>query len=151
MSICDFCFYGKVGHLYLHLLTPSFPTRRSADLPAGRGQLLGRRLPDAAGGACDHADPALAHAISSTKLDAQRPSRHRLQRRIDLGLAQPRGAQDLAAVLAEPRLVVPHRQRPSVEAKGGVGDLQRALARSEERRVGKECVSTFRSRWSPYT
>src|SRR3546814_17248901 len=23
-------------------------------------------------------------------------------------------------------------------------------ARSEERRVGKECVSTFRSRWSPY-
>src|SRR3546814_14454945 len=23
--------------------------------------------------------------------------------------------------------------------------------RSEERRVGKECVSTFRSRWSPYT
>src|SRR3546814_13259535 len=25
------------------------------------------------------------------------------------------------------------------------------LARSDERRVGKECVSTFRSRWSPYT
>src|SRR3546814_14742447 len=23
-------------------------------------------------------------------------------------------------------------------------------ARTEERRVGKECVSTFRSRWSPY-
>src|SRR3546814_3629288 len=26
----------------------------------------------------------------------------------------------------------------------------RQLARSEERRVGKECVSTCRSRWSPY-
>src|SRR3546814_12152703 len=25
-----------------------------------------------------------------------------------------------------------------------------ALMRSEERRVGKECVSTCRSRWSPY-
>src|SRR3546814_19636442 len=25
-----------------------------------------------------------------------------------------------------------------------------AIARSEERRVGKECVSTCRSRWSPY-
>src|SRR3546814_14826657 len=25
------------------------------------------------------------------------------------------------------------------------------MARSEERRVGKECVSTCRSRWSPYT
>src|SRR3546814_12138266 len=25
-----------------------------------------------------------------------------------------------------------------------------AISRSEERRVGKECVSTCRSRWSPY-
>src|SRR3546814_6918654 len=36
---------------------------------------------------------------------------------------------------------------------GGVGvnggDAAR-VARSEERRVGKECVSTCRSRWSPY-
>ena len=33
------------------------------------------------------------------------------------------------------------------------GDLKAdsdSLARSEERRVGKECVSTCRSRWSPY-
>src|SRR3546814_11790627 len=28
--------------------------------------------------------------------------------------------------------------------------LRAALFRSEERRVGKECVSTCRSRWSPY-
>src|SRR3546814_7864613 len=28
--------------------------------------------------------------------------------------------------------------------------LDTCLARSEERRVGKECVSTCRSRWSPY-
>src|SRR3546814_15889261 len=32
---------------------------------------------------------------------------------------------------------------------GGIVDIQVAR-RSEERRVGKECVSTFRSRWSPY-
>src|SRR3546814_9154334 len=31
---------------------------------------------------------------------------------------------------------------------GVVGDLMGG--RSEERRVGKECVSTCRSRWSPY-
>src|SRR3546814_2187283 len=32
-----------------------------------------------------------------------------------------------------------------------VADIQRRLyQRSEERRVGKECVSTCRSRWSPY-
>src|SRR3546814_72519 len=28
--------------------------------------------------------------------------------------------------------------------------MLRRLPRSEERRVGKECVSTCRSRWSPY-
>src|SRR3546814_11619528 len=28
--------------------------------------------------------------------------------------------------------------------------LRRLVARSEEHRVGKECVSTGRSRWSPY-
>src|SRR3546814_11545083 len=34
----------------------------------------------------------------------------------------------------------------------GIFPSQRALdeGRSEERRVGKECVSTCRSRWSPY-
>src|SRR3546814_3725573 len=31
-----------------------------------------------------------------------------------------------------------------------VAGLMQVLSRSEERRVGKECVSTCRSRWSPY-
>src|SRR3546814_14581720 len=30
------------------------------------------------------------------------------------------------------------------------GEREALVARSEERRVGKECVSTCRSRWSPY-
>src|SRR3546814_13626523 len=34
------------------------------------------------------------------------------------------------------------------EEFGGEADLSKL--RSEERRVGKECVSTCRSRWSPY-
>src|SRR3546814_15785789 len=29
-------------------------------------------------------------------------------------------------------------------------EVQTGMGRSEERRVGKECVSTCRSRWSPY-
>src|SRR3546814_5422714 len=34
---------------------------------------------------------------------------------------------------------------------GNVRELRNVVARrSEERRVGKECVSTWRSRWSPY-
>src|SRR3546814_3034018 len=32
----------------------------------------------------------------------------------------------------------------------GVGQGKGKVVRSEERRVGKECVSTCRSRWSPY-
>src|SRR3546814_13873486 len=36
-------------------------------------------------------------------------------------------------------------------SKSTVQDAEvRALTRSEERRVGKECVSTCRSRWAPY-
>src|SRR3546814_16604924 len=31
-----------------------------------------------------------------------------------------------------------------------INAVMQALGRSEERRVGKECVSTCRSRWSPY-
>src|SRR3546814_4210240 len=39
-----------------------------------------------------------------------------------------------------------------LERPVGIGLHRRheGIARSEERRVGKECVSTCRSRWSPY-
>src|SRR3546814_4530425 len=53
------------------------------------------------------------------------------------------------------QLVVHFPHQPGLVA-GGVEhhpDVQvahRAALRSEERRVGKECVSTCRSRWSPY-
>src|SRR3546814_6540527 len=39
----------------------------------------------------------------------------------------------------------PHRRRRKGAAQGAM-----AGGRSEERRVGKECVSTCRSRWAPY-
>src|SRR3546814_9787040 len=51
------------------------------------------------------------------------------------------------------RILRPHE----IEAVGGSSDSGLAAIttvehfRSEERRVGKECVSTCRSRWSPYT
>src|SRR3546814_8105956 len=45
--------------------------------------------------------------------------------------------------------------RPGQRRGGGEGrppehHARQRPARSEERRVGKECVSTCRSRWSPY-
>src|SRR3546814_12985376 len=42
------------------------------------------------------------------------------------------------------------RQRVQLGAQGLDVGVDGAVARSEERRVGKECVSTCRSRWSPY-
>src|SRR3546814_12990916 len=47
---------------------------------------------------------------------------------------------DLTSALMAPLVV---RDLPS-------SPPERLLRRSEERRVGKECVSTCRSRWSPY-
>src|SRR3546814_18862597 len=50
------------------------------------------------------------------------------------------------------RLVPVHKVTDLTDA--GMAHVERATAlvkvRSEERRVGKECVSTCRSRWSPY-
>ena len=37
-----------------------------------------------------------------------------------------------------------------LEIKPGYARARMEVTRSEERRVGKECVSTCRSRWSPY-
>src|SRR3546814_9485577 len=61
---------------------------------------------------------------------------------------------------AEPLLFLPRHLRTLVDAEARRGSPRefkhrRHLAaahhrRSEERRVGKECVSTCRSRWSPY-
>src|SRR3546814_4874875 len=40
--------------------------------------------------------------------------------------------------------------RPEICTAGGIVHGGAIMARSEERRVGKECVSTCRSRWYPY-
>src|SRR3546814_19921406 len=48
-----------------------------------------------------------------------------------------------------PRRYRPHRQGRAACRWFGYS-LRQQCRRSEERRVGKECVSTCRSRWSPY-
>src|SRR3546814_20527139 len=56
----------------------------------------------------------------------------------------PQVALDIAAGVAAPAVVLVG----DVHDDGRAGVL--GPCRSEERRVGKECVSTCRSRWSPY-
>src|SRR3546814_18786429 len=65
-----------------------------------------------------------------------------------------------AKVVGEHELDLPHGvvaagKLPHAQFRAPVGhrppvDRRRIELRSEERRVGKECVSTCRSRWSPY-
>src|SRR3546814_5183110 len=55
---------------------------------------------------------------------------------------------DMAAIGArDRRMLRVHRQVGDMDDIAGVAAKR---DRSEERRVGKECVSTCRSRWSPY-
>src|SRR3546814_14315193 len=78
---------------------------------------------------------------------------------LDLLLACPDG-QALAADYGRSRLAGMLRQlldeaRPqalagTLAASALAHSVLLGQARSEERRVGKECVSTCRSRWSPY-
>src|SRR3546814_13721422 len=71
------------------------------------------------------------------------------------------GGSELGEILSskrdEPVRVDPHAMgqpfdpAPLFLAQGNqVHQRPQRLGRSEERRVGKECVSTCRSRWSPY-
>src|SRR3546814_13064022 len=77
----------------------------------------------------------------------------------DSGARPPRGAQPdrdrLAAAVRRPGTgdraagALAHRDAlPQLSGHRSLGD--QIPLRSEERRVGKECVSTCRSRWSPY-
>src|SRR3546814_1425872 len=54
-------------------------------------------------------------------------------------------AVGMAVGRADQRAASTHAAVADADAAGELGQL-----RSEERRVGKECVSTCRSRWSPY-
>src|SRR3546814_19407184 len=76
----------------------------------------------------------------------------------DLRRSQARDVLPLVDNAAGGRL---EKLREKIEAGGLAGSIRpdqgmdgaardREIDRSEERRVGKECVSTGRSRWSPY-
>src|SRR3546814_19481169 len=68
----------------------------------------------------------------------------------ELGLVSLPASELTAAVqaLSTPSLRVGLTQDLFAAGEDGAGIAQ--ALRSEERRVGKECVSTCRSRWSPY-
>src|SRR3546814_18291953 len=79
---------------------------------------------------------------------------------IGIDAGAPRGMDLVEGLAPEVGLRVDLHDQAGERAAGNLGGFAHGLElagaeigihlRSEERRVGKECVSTCRSRWSPY-
>src|SRR3546814_669241 len=57
---------------------------------------------------------------------------------------------ELADTVSVPEIVRQYSERAEIQRVIDRNRLRDVNRRSEERRVGKECVSTCRSRWSPF-
>src|SRR3546814_12052049 len=127
-----FFFYGYGDNRELHVLTHSVPTRRSSDPCPDVGTGTVRRLRPwslqqggSIAAACHH---LLKHETRTPSSRTAKP------------VPGP-------ACLAE---FVARFFRSCSVASLAAYRWSSVLRRSEERRVGKECVGTGRSRWSPY-
>src|SRR3546814_15272012 len=85
-------------------------------------------------------------------------SRRRARNRKGAGPAQVRrllfasdGSEAIAQGSAHAVRLERLRIADDVRSDQGTAARRRALSRSAERRVGKECANTCRFRWSPYT
>src|SRR3546814_20911906 len=84
---------------------------------------------------------AAAHVDDVARLYRLALERHEAGARYHASAEEGVGLRDIANAIGA-KLGVPTRSITNEEVN--------AYLRSEERRVGKECVSTCRSRWSPY-
>src|SRR3546814_19936088 len=139
-------------HRDLHVLTHSFPTRRASDLKAR---------------------PMSSKSIAKESQDIELASRMiRLGARIQVLQEETKLSYDRLTKLyreihkrSPPKGMLPFSidwfmsWQPNIHATLFFNTYEflrthtptkGIYARSEERRVGKECVSTCRSRWSPY-
>src|SRR3546814_20622937 len=121
-------FFTRYGdHRDLHVLTRSFPTRRSSEIGAGSGMI--RRLA--------FAGLALFAATQVSGEDMIPPD---LAAEVNPFIGTTNGGN-----------VYPGATMPfGMVAFSPEATPLPGRSRSEERRVGKECVSTCRSRWAPY-
>src|SRR3546814_16015012 len=132
LIICFSClFFSAVAHQYLPVSNPSCPPRRSSDLRGLRVVLLGQGMED--------------------QRDIERVCRLPFEdepTRDIVGFARFVVAR--VAILPFVAIHGLHRKACPPRIGDRAADEARCLkGRSEERRVGKECVSTCRSRWLP--
>src|SRR3546814_15837806 len=88
---------------------------------------------------------------SSDLAEVFNPATGEVEKRVPLASAAELDAAVANARQAQPAWAAVNPQRRARVMMKFVQLLHRDMdKRSEERRVGKECVSTCRSRWSPY-
>src|SRR3546814_12866848 len=93
--------------------------------------------------------------VCSSDLDAAPALRPRIRAATWIGNRRWNLLFDSGETLALPeedaaRALVKFAELDGADRLLGKGFLRFDMRRSEERRVGQECVSTCRSRWSPY-
>src|SRR3546814_20841583 len=80
-----------------------------------------------------------------------RPVRRLQSRMRDADAAREYAVDAEAEQISAQHIVIGHQSRKAAgNDQHGNAVIADGAQRSEERRVGKECVSTCRSRWSPY-
>src|SRR3546814_18268948 len=127
MLVLADCFFDWSGsHRDLPVLTHAFPTRRSSDL--------------AAHPVCSRLGDALETAAKAAGITAQRGGTY-------LCMEGPQFSTQAESFLYKSWGCDVIGMTNAPEAKLA---REAELCRSEERRVGNECVRTCRSRWSPY-
>src|SRR3546814_4384088 len=96
-----------------------------------------------------HTRCALVTGVQTCALPICYTISQRCRKRIEEGFGWIKNSAGLAKVKLRGRARV-DPSSPLALAAYNLICLPHAPGRSEERRVGKECVSTCRSRWSPY-
>src|SRR3546814_11799299 len=132
-----FFFYGSGDHLDLHVLTHAFPTRRSSDL--AQSNVVEAKAAPPKGGFDFRGATWPGTSKSADKAASTNPEPAKI----------PVRDVPVARMPAIRRNTAPS----TIQAGAAQIPAQRELKvrmgmRSEERRVGKECVSRCRSRWS---
>src|SRR3546814_11890021 len=128
-------------------MTHSFPTRRSSDLWGGTSEK--------SGGTTSGAARVTANSSGRSRLNTPPPEPQAERPRAMAQRPKPATNLRISFLHFGPLVAQQERARKQDQHTYGNGRIskiedQKRPPRSEERRVGKECVSTCRSRWSPY-
>src|SRR3546814_15856273 len=151
MSSSIFCFQYYCAHRDLPVLTHSFPTRRSSDLGLGTIPILSslfksRQFQRNESELVIVVTPYLVKPVNAQSI--RLPTDGFRNATEAQGLLMQQESDGVSGARRPEPTVAP--AAPAGPQIGSATSSATVGERSEERRVGKECVSTCRSRWSPY-